>query len=119
MELLWFMTRSKLGHHLAGWIFTHMSAFIPVERLYETQTLLAFRHPKPAYRVHILLVPKKGIKSPLDVKDADRDFLIDVFKAVGTLVEAYSLSETGYRLILNGGAYQDFPQLHFHLISDG
>jgi len=23
-----------------------------------------------------------------------------------------------YRLIVNGGKYQDFPHLHFHLISD-
>jgi diadenosine tetraphosphate (Ap4A) HIT family hydrolase len=23
-----------------------------------------------------------------------------------------------YRLIVNGGEYQDFPQVHFHLISD-
>jgi diadenosine tetraphosphate (Ap4A) HIT family hydrolase len=23
-----------------------------------------------------------------------------------------------YRLIVNGGEFQDFPQLHFHLISD-
>jgi diadenosine tetraphosphate (Ap4A) HIT family hydrolase len=23
-----------------------------------------------------------------------------------------------YRLIVNGGEYQDFPHLHFHLISD-
>jgi len=23
-----------------------------------------------------------------------------------------------YRLIVNGGKYQDFPYLHFHLVSD-
>jgi hypothetical protein len=28
------------------------------------------------------------------------------------------LAEGGYRLIVNGGKYQDFPYLHFHLISD-
>lgn len=28
-------------------------------------------------------------------------------------------TDGGYRLIVNGGAYQDVPQLHFHLISDG
>jgi hypothetical protein len=35
---------------------------------------------------------------------------------VQQLVEKYHLG--AYRLIVNGGDYQDFPQLHFHLISD-
>jgi diadenosine tetraphosphate (Ap4A) HIT family hydrolase len=35
---------------------------------------------------------------------------------VQSLVEENQLS--AYRLIVNGGEYQDFPQLHFHLISD-
>jgi diadenosine tetraphosphate (Ap4A) HIT family hydrolase len=27
------------------------------------------------------------------------------------------LKEAGYRLIVNGGKYQDVAQLHFHLVS--
>ena len=102
-----------------GWVFGSMSAMLPVQRLYETPTLLAFRHPKPAYAVHILLVPKKEIRSPSDLSEGDREFLADVFEAVGVLVETQELAEKGYRLVLNGGAYQEMPQLHFHLISDG
>ena len=33
-----------------------------------------------------------------------------------SLVQEYDLG--AYRLIVNGGEYQDFPHLHFHLISD-
>jgi diadenosine tetraphosphate (Ap4A) HIT family hydrolase len=28
------------------------------------------------------------------------------------------LEQTGYRLIANGGAFQDVPHLHFHLIAE-
>ena len=31
---------------------------------------------------------------------------------------SFILAESGYRLIVNGGKYQDFPYLHFHLVSD-
>jgi diadenosine tetraphosphate (Ap4A) HIT family hydrolase len=55
----------------------------------------------------------------MDLAEADRDFLADVLEAVGVLVETFSLTEKGYRLILNGGAYQEMPQLHFHLVSGG
>jgi diadenosine tetraphosphate (Ap4A) HIT family hydrolase len=48
---------------LIGWIFAHMSFAIPVKRLRETETLMAFYHPKPAYPFHVLLVPKKAIAS--------------------------------------------------------
>lgn len=38
---------------------------------------------------------------------------------VQLLVHRYDLEEKGYRLIVNGGQYQEVPHLHFHLISDG
>jgi diadenosine tetraphosphate (Ap4A) HIT family hydrolase len=40
-----------------------------------------------------------------------------VFATVRQLVERLDLQEQGYRLVVNGGDYQEFPQLHFHLIS--
>jgi histidine triad (HIT) family protein len=117
MRILWSFTRSNLGQRMVGWVFQNMSAVLPVKRLYETPTLLAFYHPKPVYPVHILLVPKKVIESPLHLGQADQDFLADVFETVQVLVEKLALAEKGYRLVLNGGAYQDMAQLHFHLIS--
>ena len=42
-------------------MFAHMSFALPVNRLIETETLIAFRHPTPAWAVHILIVPKKVI----------------------------------------------------------
>ena len=42
-------------------------------------------------------------------------FYFDLFSTVQELVNEMQLAETGYRLVVNGGAYQDVPQLHFHL----
>ncbi len=103
---------------LAGWIFSAMSFAIPVKRLRETKNLLAFYHPQPSYPLHILLVPKKALDSLSGITTADAAFMVDLFETVKSLVEEYELEETGYRLIANGGKYQDFPQLHFHLIAD-
>lgn len=55
-----------------------------------------------------------------DLMQLDPDqsvFLRDVFATVRDLVETMNLQEQGYRLVVNGGKYQEFPQLHFHLIS--
>jgi histidine triad (HIT) family protein len=109
-KLLWFFAP------LIGWIFTHMSFAIPVQRLRETDTLIVFHHPKPSYPFHVLLLPKKAVASLKEFDSKDTTFLIDLYSTVQSLVNEFQLP--AYRLIVNGGAYQDFPQLHFHLISD-
>ena len=99
-----------------GWIFAHMSFLLPVKRLRETETLMAFHHPKPAYQFHVLLVPKKALTSLMEFDPTDTTFLTDLYSTVQSLVDEFQLPT--WRLIVNGGEYQDFPQLHFHLISD-
>jgi len=100
---------------LIGWIFAHMNFAIPVKRLRETETLMAFHHPKPSYPFHILLVPKKAVASLKEFDSTDTSFLSDLYATVQSLVDEFHLA--AYRLIVNGGEYQDFPQLHFHLVS--
>jgi len=96
-----------------------MSFAIPVKKLRQTATLLAFYHPHPAYAVHILIVPKRAIADLGDLDESDQEFLLDLVLVVQSLVDEFNLKETGYRLVSNGGKYQDIPQLHFHLISEG
>ena len=111
------LARSWLGRRLIGRLFEATSFALPVRRLRETKTLLAFHHPQPAYPVHILIVPKKALGSLGDLGPADADFLQDLFTVVKSLVEELGMEKAGYRLIANGGKYQDVPQLHFHLVA--
>lgn len=105
----------KVISHLASFIFTHMSYLIPAKRLRETDTLLAFHHPNPAYPFHALLVPRQAIPNLMALDPAQTDFLSDLVKTVQSLVSEFQLP--AYRLVVNGGEFQDFPHLHFHLIS--
>ena len=116
-RFLFRLVRSPLAGFFIGWMFAHMSFLIPVERLRETKTLIAFHHPKPSYPLHILIVPKRSLDSLQVLAAADADFMVDLFATTQSLIEEFHLTEKGYRLIVNGGAYQDVPQLHFHLVS--
>lgn len=111
------IARSSVGRYFIGWVFTHMSFALPVRRLRDTATLIAFHHPKPSYALHILLVPKKALASLIDLTSVDAEFMSDLFATVQSLVVELNLENRGYRLIANGGPYQDVPQLHFHLVS--
>ena len=94
-----------------------MSFILPVDRLAETETLIAFFHPQPAYRFHVVIVPKASYPTLEDLPPTDSAFLGDLFATTQSLVKRFDLNEGGYRLIVNGGTYQDFPHLHFHLVS--
>ena len=108
--------RTPLGGEILGWIITHLSAVLPLDRLRETDTLLAFWHPAPVYATHILIVPKRRYQSLLELNIDDVAFMGDLFKTVQSLVDELALDDGGYRLIVNGGNYQDVKHLHFHLI---
>ncbi|HQV94474.1 MAG TPA: HIT domain-containing protein, partial [Anaerolineales bacterium] len=99
--LLWFFAP------LIGWMFAHMSFAIPIKRLRETETLMAFYHPKPSYPFHVLLVPKRSVKTLMEFDSNDSAFLADLYSTVQNLVDEFHL--TAYRLIVNGGEHQDFP----------
>jgi histidine triad (HIT) family protein len=109
-------TLLRLLTPLIGWIFTHMSFAIPVKRLRETPNLIAFQHPSPSYKVHLLIVPKRRVQTLADFDPQDTAFLTDLYSTVQSLVKEFDLK--AYRLIVNGGEYQDFPHLHFHIVSD-
>lgn len=53
----------------------------------------------------------------MEMTTSDEIFLVDLIKTVKDLVNDLGLERDGYRLIVNGGKYQEFPWLHFHLIS--
>jgi histidine triad (HIT) family protein len=111
--------RGRWAGRVVGWVFQHMSFAIPVRRLRETASLMAFYHPNPAYPVHVLIVPKQACASLMELSAQDAGFLADLVAAVQWLVRDLGLENKGYRLVVNGGEYQDVAQLHFHLISEG
>jgi len=117
MNLLYAFSNTVLGHYLIRVIFSKMSFLIPTKHLRETDSLIAFYHPKPNYPVHILLMPKSETTNFQSLDAGNSAFLTDMVNTVQSLIAEFELAEKGYRLIVNGGEYQDFPHLHFHLIS--
>lgn len=114
---LFLIARSRLGGAIMGWSFAHMSLIIPVDKLYETDHVVAFYHPKPSHSTHVLIVPKRAIENLLAIDDADARYVLEVISAAQHVVKLLKLEESGYRLVVNGGSYQDVKQVHFHLVS--
>lgn len=110
------IAKSAVGRAFIHLLFRRLHWLLPVDYIHQTPTLLAFHHPKPSFKVHILIVPCDPIDNLASLPLDDMALLHDIFETVQILVEKLKLER--YRLICNDGDYQDIPHLHFHLISD-
>lgn len=116
-QALFKFSKTKLGELIVGIAFGKFAGLLPVEKVRETDKVIAFVHPKPHWEHHILIVPKKAIKSLADVQADELSYINEVFTIAQEIVRDNGWQETDYTLITNGGSRQEVAQLHFHLAS--
>jgi histidine triad (HIT) family protein len=90
---------------------------IPADIVYEDDRCLAFRDVKPQAPTHVLVIPKKAIKSIDDVADDDAPLVAHVWTVIRDLARKLKLND-GYRVVVNCGpdAGQTVDHIHFHLL---
>jgi histidine triad (HIT) family protein len=92
-----------------------LSGKTPVEVVAETETVLAFRHTRPFWPVHIVVIPKVHISSLLTIED--NALLIELLEVVKRVANDVIDEHSAARVLTNLGEYQDSKHLHFHVIS--
>jgi histidine triad (HIT) family protein len=88
------------------------------EILYQSDTLVVFKDINPHAPVHLLLVPKKHIRSVNDATEADQKILAELILVAKEMAKAHGVADSGYKLLYNverGGGQVVF-HLHMHLI---
>lgn len=95
-----------------------ISGEIPVDKILETEDLIAIRDINPQAPVHILIIPKKPLAALSDSTTNDSDLLGRLLSAARDVAAMQGLSERGYRVVINDGesAGQSVPHLHLHLL---
>lgn len=94
-----------------------MNGEIPSTKVYEDETVYAFRDIAPMAPVHILIVPKAHIASAADITTENADLVAHIFAVIPQIAAAEGL-ENGFRVVTNSGAdaCQSVQHLHFHLL---
>jgi histidine triad (HIT) family protein len=93
-----------------------LSGKTEVEKVCETENVLAYYHTKPAYEKHIVVIPKKHISSLITITEEENALLLELLSVVKR-VAADIVSEHGAcRVITNLGEYQDSKHLHWHVV---
>jgi histidine triad (HIT) family protein len=90
---------------------------IPANIVYEDDRCVAFRDVNPQAPTHVLIIPRKVIRTHDDIGEADRELLGHMHVVAVKLAAQLGLSD-GYRLVLNckEKAGQTVPHLHLHLL---
>ena len=90
---------------------------IPADIVYEDDQCLAFRDVSPKAPTHVLVIPKKEIRSLDALADADADLLGHVWLVIRDLAKQLKLGN-GYRVVVNCGrdGGQSVDHVHFHLL---
>jgi histidine triad (HIT) family protein len=88
------------------------------EFLYETRDLVVFKDIHPHAPVHLLIVPRKHIRSINDLAEDDRHLLSELILTAKKMAREENIHETGYKIFFNveRGGGQVIFHLHLHLI---
>lgn len=94
-----------------------MDRELPGDIIYEDDACAALRDIEPQAPVHVLVVPRKPIKSLDDLTEEDAPLVGHLF-LVAKKVAAKEGLENGYRAVFNNGAdaNQTVDHIHLHLI---
>ena len=90
---------------------------IPSAKVFEDETVFAFRDIQPAAPVHILVVPKQHVANVLE-GTAISGLMEKLMAAAAAIARQEGLDGPGFRLVVNTGedGGQSVGHLHVHIL---
>ena len=90
---------------------------LPSTKVYEDETILAFRDIAPQAPTHVLVVPKAHIEDCNGITAENSAVIAHIFEVIPQIAKAEGLAN-GYRVVSNCGADagQTVQHLHFHIL---
>ncbi|MEQ1905452.1 MAG: histidine triad nucleotide-binding protein [Pirellulaceae bacterium] len=90
---------------------------IPAKIVYQDDKCLAFHDVSPQAPVHVLVIPKKEIRSVAALAEVDQALVGHLFLVIQKIAADLGLA-SGYRVVTNigGDGGQSVDHLHFHLL---
>lgn len=88
---------------------------IPADILYEDDLCFAIRDIRPQAPQHFLVIPRKVIPKLSEATKPDKELLGHLLLVCQDLAAKASLSEEGYRVVINNGEMAGQTVFHLHL----
>ncbi len=90
----------------------------PADFLYQDDFLVVFKDIHPHAPVHLLVAPKKHIRSLNDLSGEDKDIVSEMIWRAKEMAREQGISGSGYKILFNveRGGGQVIFHLHMHLL---
>ena len=90
---------------------------IPSTKVYEDDSILAFRDINPMAPTHILVIPKAHFASVAEITPENSGVVAHIFETIPVIAAQEGL-DNGYRVVTNCGpdTGQSVGHLHFHIL---
>jgi histidine triad (HIT) family protein len=92
-----------------------LSGRVNVERIMETERVLAFHHTQPYWSVHVVIIPKRHIESLAALNPDDLPIVQEMLTVAAEVCRQITAAHGGCRLSTNSGTYQTTKHLHFYV----
>lgn len=99
-------------------LFCDLLAQGKLDLVYEDEQVVAFSDIAPKAKHHILVIPRKHIKSVNEATVEDEQLLGHLFTAAREITKQLGFAESGYRIRVNTGEHagQTVHHVHMHLL---
>ena len=91
---------------------------IKADIIYEDDVSIAFKDVSPRAPIHLLIIPKKEIRTINNIKKDDKELIGHLFIVAKNIARDMKIDKTGYRIVFNCNedAGQTVFHLHMHLL---
>lgn len=93
-----------------------LSGRTQVEKVYETDNVLAYHHTRPFYPVHVVVIPKRHIPSLIALDASDDEILIEMLRVIKRVATDITDRYGASKVLTNIGDYQSNKHLHWHVV---
>jgi histidine triad (HIT) family protein len=96
-----------------------VSGQIPATIVHRGEHVTAFRDINPQMPTHVLIVPNEHVSGTEALEPRHDTLAGEVIRTARAIARQESLSDRGYRLVINTGpdAQNSVPHLHVHLLA--
>ncbi|MCI4627148.1 MAG: histidine triad nucleotide-binding protein [Candidatus Magnetoovum sp. WYHC-5] len=88
---------------------------IPAKIIYEDEHTVAFEDLNPQAPVHVLIIPKKHISTPLDIHTEDNALIGHMYQVANTVAKEKQIDKRGFRTLMNCNQEAGQSVFHIHL----
>ena len=92
-----------------------ISGEIPCDIVYEDESVFAFRDIDPKAPTHILLIPRKHIRSINELGESERNLAGELLLTAKKIAKDEGIDESGFRTIFNTNSDGGQTVFHIHM----